>query len=347
MRIAVISTPFIRVPPTGYGGTELFCYELTEELTARGHDVTVFTTGDAIVSGKKRALYHRPSWPPTAADELNHAAWALTEVARGHYDVVHLNSSLGVPLGSFVRVPMVYTIHHKREEGISRIFATHPEPFYVAISKRQLDLEIPLPHSTVIHHGLSPKRYPPSFEDAGYLVHIGRYSEEKGTHSAIDIAGLAGLPIHLAGRPHPGDFSYFSEVVAPRLSLPNVHEHGEVNHEQKVTLLRGARAVVCPLEWEEPFGLVAIEAMLWGTPVLGYARGSFPEIVDEGVTGFLAPSGDVEALAAAARGLDRFDRARCARRARERFSTAVMTNAYEAVYHRAISSGRFARARVA
>ena len=222
MRIAMISTPFIRVPPKGYGGTELFCYELSEELTSRGHDVTVFTTGDACVRGKKRALYHRPAWPPTAADDLNHVAWAMAKVARGAFDVVHLNSALGLPLGDFVHVPIVYTLHHKRDDSLSRLYASHPQPFYVAISRRQLELEIPLPHASVIHHGLSPQRYAPSLEDAGYLLHLGRYCRDKGTHIAIDIALRADLPIQLAGRAHPEDRAYVAEFVMPRLTLPDV-----------------------------------------------------------------------------------------------------------------------------
>lgn len=347
MRIAIISTPFIRMPPKGYGGTELFCYELSEALTARGHDVTVFTTSDSHVSSRKRALYHAPMWPPTCADEVNHAAWALAEVARGTFDVVHLNSPLGVPAGASVHVPMVYTIHHKRLDSFSRIFAAHPQVFYVAISKRQLELEIPLPRTNVIHHGLSPERYPPSLEHAGYLLHLGRYAMEKGTHTAIDLARRVGLPIRLAGRAHPEDHSYFAEHVAPRLALPDVHEAGEADHEMKLKLLRGAKALVCPIEWEEPFGLVAVEAMLCGTPVLGFARGSFPEIVEENITGFLVPSGDTEALKDAVQQLDGFDRKRCAERARERFSTATMTSAYEALYKRAIAASRFARVRVA
>jgi glycosyltransferase involved in cell wall biosynthesis len=347
MRIAIISTPFIRVPPQGYGGTELFCYELAEELHLRGHDVTVFTTGDSIVSCKKRALYLRPEWPINAADEVNHAAWALGEVARGNFDVAHLNSPLGLPFSGFVRVPLVYTIHHPREEGYSRIFATHPTPYYVAISKRQLELEVPLARARVIHHGLAPNRYPPSLRDEGYLAHIGRFAPEKGTHMALDTARLAGLPIHLAGRTHPPDREYFDTKIAPHLGDPGVFVHGEADHEQKIALLRGARALVCPLQWEEPFGLVAVEAMLCGTPLIGFARGSFPEIVDEGVTGFLVPDGDVEGLARAARNVERFDRARCIKRARERFSRAAMITAYEAVYRRAISTSIAPRTRVA
>ena len=343
----MISTPFIRVPPKGYGGTELFCYELSEELTNRGHDVTVFTTGDSCVSGKRRALYHRPAWPPAYADDVNHVAWAMAEVARSAFDVVHMNSAVGLPFDDFVHVPIVYTLHHKRDDGLSRLYATHPRPFYVAISQRQLDLEIPLPHASVIHHGLSPQRYLPSFEDAGYLLHLGRYAREKGTHTAIDIALRAGLPIQLAGRAHLDDGAYFAEFVLPRLASPDVVEQGEADHAQKVTLLHGARALVCPIDWEEPFGLIAIEAMLCGTPVLGFARGSFPEIVEENITGFLAAPGDIETLATVAKGLGTFDRERCALRARERFSASTMARAYESIYERAIASVRFARARVA
>ncbi|MDC0742554.1 glycosyltransferase family 4 protein [Polyangium mundeleinium] len=349
MRIAMISTPFIRMPPIGYGGTELFCYELAEELDTRGHAVTVFTTGDSITSCRKRALYHRPVWPPTAADEVNHVAWALAEIARSTFDVVHLNSPHGVPLSGFLRVPIVYTLHHHREESFSRIYASHPQVYHVAISQRQLDLEVPLARARVIHHGLSPNRYPPSLRDDGYLAHIGRYCEEKGTHLALDLARLVGMPIHLGGRTHPQDRAFCEEYIAPRLDLPGVLDHGEVDHEQKIRILSGARALVCPLLWEEPFGLVAVEAMLCGTPVIGFARGSFPEIVDEGVTGFLVPPDDLDALArvACSPELAHFDRLQCARRARDRFTTSVMASAYESVYRRAVALGHAARARVA
>jgi glycosyltransferase involved in cell wall biosynthesis len=334
MRIAILSTPFIRVPPIGYGGTELFCYELAEELHARGHDVTLFTTGDSEVSCQKRSLYPTPQWPPHPHDEANHAAWALAEAVSAGFEVVHLNSQLGVPFQRFIAAPLVHTIHHPREEATSRLYAAHPGVRYVAISQRQLQLEAPLPGAVVIHHGLSPERYPPSGHDDGYLLHLGRYAPEKGTHLAIDIATLASVPIKLAGRTHPTDAAYFATHVAPRLRGRGVEELGEAHQEQKLALLRGARALLCPLQWEEPFGLVAIEAMLCGTPVLGFARGSFPEIVEDGLTGFLAPPDEVEALARRVLDLRGFDRAACARRARERFSIGVMTTAYEALYRR-------------
>jgi len=334
VRIALLSTPFIRVPPAGYGGTELFCSELAEELHARGHRVTLFTTGDSASSCERRWLYPRPAWPPSAYDDINHVAWAFSEIARGDFDVVHLNSAVGLPLGRQLKAPVVYTIHHHRIEAMSRLYARHARATYVAISGRQLELEIPFEDAAVIHHGLAAERYPSSRRDQGYLLHLGRYAPEKGTHLAIDAARMAGLPLLLAGRVHEQDAAYFAAEVAPRLGRPGVEELGEAGHARKVALLRGARAVLLPLQWEEPFGLVAVEAMLCGTPVLGFPRGSFPEIVEEGLTGFLAPADDLEALARLAAGLARFDRVACARRARERFSIGRMTGAYEALYAR-------------
>jgi glycosyltransferase involved in cell wall biosynthesis len=142
------------------------------------------------------------------------------------------------------------------------------------------------------------------------------------------------MPLKLAGRTHPNDYEYYEQYVEPRLAdhAGDIAVVGEAGHEAKLALLRGARALLCPLQWEEPFGLVAIEAMLCGTPVIGFPRGSFPEIIDEGVTGFLVPNGDVEGIARVARDLDRFDRGACARRARDRFSAELMATRYETLY---------------
>ena len=339
MKIALIGTPFIRIPPPGYGGTELFCLELATSLVARGHDVVVFTTGDATPPGTRRSLYPHGIWPMTAADELNHAAWACAEVERTRaFDVVHTNLPLSIPLSRFIHERMVHTIHHKRQDELSRIYAVHPDVTYVAISQRQLALETPLARSTMIHHGISPERYPASSIEDGYLLHLGRFAREKGTHLAMDVARRAGLPLLLAGRTHEFDEEYYATEILPRLRAPDIQVVGEVGHEQKLSLLRGARALLCPLQWEEPFGLAAIESMFCGTPVLGFARGSFPEIIDEGVTGFSVPSDDVDGMAQRAQMLVGFDRVGCATHARARFSAATMTDAYLALYERVARS---------
>jgi glycosyltransferase involved in cell wall biosynthesis len=340
MRIALLSTPFVRTPPAGYGGTELFCWELARELHARGHDVTLYATGDSQAPCRKRWLYARPEWPPHVHDEVLHSAWAMGEAGRSAPDVVHVNSPMALPFARSLDAPVVHTIHHHKDGATSRLYAAYPEVAYVAISQRQRDLDGLVPGTQVIHHGLDPERHPPSDVDEGYLLHLGRYAHEKGTHLAIEIAVRARLPMKLAGRSHPQDASYFARSVAPRLSWPGVEEVGEADPVRKVALYRGARALVCPLQWEEPFGLVAIEAMLCGTPVLGFARGSFPEVVEQGLTGYLAPPDDVEGLAWFASQLGDFDRVACARRARERFSAKVMTDAYEALYRRLAAEPR-------
>jgi glycosyltransferase involved in cell wall biosynthesis len=348
MRIAVVSTPFVRVPPRGYGGTELFCGTLAEALIERGHDVTLFATADSEFSGEKRALFPEASWPPTDAAEIAHMRWALHEISRAEspYDAVQINSALGLRIAAQLGIPVTYTLHHRRDEALSRIYADHPHAQYVAISSRQLELEIALPNATVIHHGVDPVLYPTTSDDRGYLLHLGRFAEEKGTHLAIDAARLAGLPLVLAGRCHEKDDEqrYFREEVVKRAEAGGVDMVGEADHEKKLSLLQGARALLCPIQWEEPFGLIAVEAMLTGTPVIGFPRGSFPEIIDEGVTGMLVSS--VEEMARAAVGLGAFDRLACAARARERFSAARMAADYEQSWSRRRSSPHLIATRV-
>jgi glycosyltransferase involved in cell wall biosynthesis len=334
MRIAVISTPFVRVPPRGYGGTELFCGTLAEALMERGHDVTLFATGDSEFSGDLRALFPEALWPPSESVELAHIRWALHEISRAEcaFDAVQMNSAAGLPIAGALGIPVAYTLHHHRDENLSQIYAAHPGAQYVAISARQLELETPLPNTTVIHHGVDPRQYPTTRFDRGYVLHLGRYAEEKGTHLAIDAAFRAGIKLVMAGRCHEKDDDrrYYAEEVLPRLQRGGVDVAGEADHEKKVELLGGARALLCPIGWEEPFGLIAIEAMLMGTPVVGFSRGSFPEIIDEGITGRLVSS--VDEMARAVRELSRFDRRACAARARQRFSAARMAAEYESFF---------------
>jgi glycosyltransferase involved in cell wall biosynthesis len=343
MRIAIVSTPFVRVPPNGYGGTELFCGQLAEALVKRGHEVTLFATGDSEFSGELRSCFPTASWPPSEAVDRAHMRFCLHEISRDRqgYDAIQINSALGLKTARDLGIPVVYTLHHHREEGLSRIYAAHPEAHYVAISRRQLDLEIPLRHTTVIHHGIDVSDYPTSLRDEGYVLHLGRFAPEKGTHLAIEAAVAARTPIVIAGRVHEKqeDQDYFDAEVAPRLNLPGVLLGGEADHRRKLALLQNARALVCPIQWEEPFGLVAIEAMLTGTPVVGFARGAFPEIIDDGVTGILVSN--VREMTQALALVARWDRGACAARARARFSADRMAADYEDVFesmHRRRSS---------
>ncbi len=337
MKIALISTPFISVPPKDYGGTELIVHELAEGLTSRGHEVTVFATADSRTTARLEALYAEAQWPPDALVELNHVSWAFSRIMREEYDVIHCHAVTALALGRLLpEPPLVYTLHHVRDDRLSRIYEYFPWVWFAAISERQRTLEIPLPRMAVIHHGLDPSRYlgPTSAGDA--VCFLGRLSEVKGPHIAIDVAEAAGVAIWVAGRIHADDEdpSFSAREVVPRLERPHVRYLGPIGMEAKRELFCQARALLMPIKWEEPFGLVMIEAMLCGCPVVAFPRGSAPELIEEGVTGFLVE--DARAMVEIIRdGLARFDRERCRSRAVERFGRDAMVASYERLYDRA------------
>lgn len=338
MKIAQISTPFVSVPPLDYGGTELIVYELAEGLVARGHEVTVFATGDSRTSARLEALYPTAQWPPDGLIELNHASWAFGQLIQEEYDVIHCHAVSALALGRLLpHLPIVYTLHHVRDDRLSRVYEHFPWAWYAAISERQRELEIELPRMTVIHHGLDPSRYQGPTRAGDYVCFVGRLSEVKGPHIAIDVAEAAGLPIHVAGRAHKDDDDpdFAPRELLPRLERPHVNYLGAIGMERKRTLFCEARALLMPLRWEEPFGLVMLEAMLCGCPVLAFPRGSAPELVEDGVTGFLVE--DERAMVEALRDrLDDFDRERCRARAATRLGRDAMVEAYEGLYARAL-----------
>lgn len=340
LRIAMIAPPFVAVPPVRYGGTELVLGALVEGLAARGHQVTLYASGDSTASGELRAYFERAVWPPDAHFELVQAAtaaWDLLE--RRDVDLVHAHTASALAFAPLLRCPMIYTVHHDLLEGcnaLMRAAGGRAALTCVAISHRQrLRLEgIP---AEVIHHGLPPSRYAPGSGKGGYAAFLGRFAREKGVVDALDAARAAEVPLHLAGCPHPADAGYYRDEVAPRMGAPGIRWFGEVGHESKVRLLGNAFATLFPVEWEEPFGLVMIESMLCGTPVIAYGRGSVPEVVEEGVTGFIVDS--VAALAARLRQLrgSPFDRNRCRAAAIARFGSERMVSAYLGLYGAAVA----------
>ena len=340
MRIAMISTPFVAVPPRDYGGTELVVYELVEGLVERGHEVTLFAPGDSCTSAELRALFPAIQWPPTELADLAHVSWAFAQIAKSDYDLIHAHTSAALALGRLLpEVPLVYTLHHCREESISEFYRHFPDPRYVAISADQQRREIPLPRCTVIHHGLDPARYDWTERPAGYVCFVGRFAEEKGPHTAIDAAARAGLPIRIAGQAHPPARAFADAEVEPRLRLPHVTYLGPVGVAEKVPLLRDARALLAPIAWNEPFGLILIEAMLSGCPVVAFRRGSVPELVEPGVTGVIVDS--LEEMVAVIRPggpLDAFDRRRCRARARQRFNRTRFVMEHEHLYTGAVAA---------
>jgi glycosyltransferase involved in cell wall biosynthesis len=334
MKIALVSTPFLAVPPKEYGGTELVIYELAEGLHERGHEVTVFATGDSAVSCQARWLYPNAQWPPNQFADINHATWALSQIAAGTFDIVHTHTASALALTRFLpEIPMVYTLRHERVDVLSSFYEHFPDVRFVAISQDQRSREVSLPDCTVIHHGLDADRYEYAARSHSYVCFIGRLARVKGPHIAIDSALKAGREIHVAGEVHPVDSDFAVQELDRRFEQPGVVRLGPVGMAAKIELLRDAAALLAPVVWNEPFGLVLIEAMLSGCPVVGFPRGSLPELVEQGVTGFLVSSEEeMTQLIRPGGELDSFDRMRCRQRATERFGRDAMVEAHERLY---------------
>src|SRR5690606_36226943 len=223
MRIALVSTPFLSVPPRNYGGTELVVYELAEGLHSRGHRDTAFATADSSTTASLRALYPTAQWPPNPLTDLNHVSWAFQQIRDGAFDVVHAHSAAALALHRFVPdVPLVYTLHHPRDENLSSFFRYFPDVHYVAISSDQKQREIELPNVSVIHHGLDVSQYEWRERPDDYVAFVGRLSHVKGPHTAMDVARRAGLPIRVAGEVHEVDGEFGEREVKPRLKQSHV-----------------------------------------------------------------------------------------------------------------------------
>lgn len=347
MRIAVVSTPFVAVPPRDYGGTELMIHELVEVLAGRGHELTLFATGDSTAAGPVHALYPEAQWPPDPLTDVNHVTWALAQITHGGFDLVHVHSAVALGASRFMPgLPFVYTIHHEREPAFSAFYQHFPDVQFIAISHDQRRREVRLPRCEVIHHGLDPSRYGCVGRAHDYVCFIGRYSEVKGPHTAIDAAVRAGVPIRIAGQVHDPDREFAARELTPRLTADGVLELGPVGAEAKAQLLCGARALLAPVAWNEPFGLILTEAMLSGCPPIAFRRGSVPELIEHGVTGFVADS--LEEMAALIRPggeVDRFDRERCRAVATERFSRERMASDHERLYESLLEDGSAPRTR--
>jgi glycosyltransferase involved in cell wall biosynthesis len=329
MKVALVSTCSLATPPTKYGGTELVVAALAKGLTQLGHRVTVFATGDSTVAAGVRHLFAAPVWPPDSLAELRHAAFAWSMIARERFDVVHLNHASGLPFTIFDPTPALATIHHERVEALVDHYAAYPQVALVAISARQAALSPEIAIRATIHHGLDPSMYPAGAGAGEYCAFLGRFAPEKAPHLAIAAARSAGVSLRLGGEAHPCDREYFERDVRPLLRS-GIEWVGEVDHRAKLSLVGDARALLFPIQWEEPFGLVMIESMLTGTPVISFPCGSAPEVVEDGVTGFLVRS--VDEMADRIGRLDSIDRRRCRARAQERWGHLRMAREYLALY---------------
>ena len=334
MNIAIVAPPFIPVPPPRYGGTELFVAHLARTLHARGHSVVVYANGESQLPCEVRSLHRSAEWPIVNEQrclmlQTDHVAWAIADISAGDADVVHVNDALAIPLTRFLAPrQMVLTIHHPHEPALSELYSRHPEVHYVAISAAQAARET-MPKMSVIHHGIDLDEYRLSTRSRQYLAFLGRIAPCKGVREAIDVAHRTGIPLKIAGEIQPMFRPYWDAEVRPLVDGRNIEYVGEADLRGKNELLSGARALVFPIQWDEPFGLVMIEAMACGTPVIAIRRGSVPEVVDPGVTGWICR--DVDEMAEVAL-TQQIDPRVCRQRAEERFSVERLADDYERLY---------------
>jgi glycosyltransferase involved in cell wall biosynthesis len=333
MRIALIAPPLIPVPPNGYGGTELFIAHLADGLTSRGHEVVVYANGESRLSCEVRSTFREKDWPPqkfadVTLKNLDHSAWAIRDAVDDEFDVVHLNDAVALPLSRFLTRPCVYTMHHPQEAVLSAFYARHPWVTYVAISDHQRKLE-ELPRVRTIHHGIKMTHYRYVARKQDYLAFLGRMAPVKGPHLAIEVARKAGIPLKLAGEVQPMFQDYWQSMVEPHIDGRTVEFLGEATQDVKNELLGNASALLFPIQWDEPFGLVMIEAMACGTPVLAFRGGAVAEIVQDGVNGWICR--DTDDMEQRARGL-RISPQQCRAYVERCFSVERMTRDYEQLY---------------
>ena len=344
LKIGIIAPPWVPVPPPSYGGTELVLDVLARGLLDQGQDVTLFTTGDSTCQVPQAWLFEEsePDRIGTTILELRHTSAAYEALAC--CDIIHDHTLAGLYVSQlFPEATVVTTNHGPFSDDLSdvyrRVASTIP---LIAISRHQAaSAPDDVPVATVIHHGLDLSRYPAQIAEVGrYLFSLGRMNPDKGIDRAIEVARAAGLPLLIAAKMRePAEQRYFAEVIEPLLGDDIVYI-GEVDHPRKVELLQGALALLNPIRWPEPFGLVMIEALACGTPVIATNFGAAPEIVDDGLTGFLADS--TEALVDAATLVHTIDRHLCRAQAEKRFSARRMVDDHLSFYRQVLDQARAA-----
>ncbi len=335
MRIAQIAPLFESCPPRTYGGTERIVSYLTEELVRQGHEVTLFASGDSTTRARLIAPIDRAlRLNPDARDPLLWHYIMLNRVAKmaDNFDVLHFHTDyLHYPQFHDSRHRYVTTLHGRLDlVGLPEIYREFANHRLISISDGQ---RVHLPWANwvgTVHHGLPRHLYELGAGQGGYLAFIGRFADEKRPEHAIEIAKRVGMKIKLAAKVDKVDVEYFETVVRPLLDHPLVEYIGEIDEHQKREFLGNAAALLFPIDWPEPFGLVVIEAMANGTPVVAFDRGAVREIIDEGVTGFVVDGID-GAVPAVVRALE-LDRARIRARFEERFSVERMAQNYLTFY---------------
>jgi glycosyltransferase involved in cell wall biosynthesis len=343
LRIAQVAPLYERVPPRLYGGTERIVSLLTEELVRRGHDVTLFASGDSATTAKLIAPVPdalRLASQPTDALSAHVVELGQVFEADEAFDVIHCHMDyLAFPFSRMSRTPTVHTLHGRLDLPFLRpVFKQFRDVPVVSISDSQRAplADLDMAWAGTVHHGLRLEGFRYSARGGNYLAFLGRVAPEKRLDLAIETARRLELPLRIAAKVDPTDRPYFETVIEPLLDAPLIEFIGEIGEHEKSDFLGGAMALLFPIDWPEPFGLVMIEAMACGTPVIARPCGAVPEVMRSGRTGFVVDT--VDDMVEAVRRIDVIDRAECRRWVEQRFSVERMVDDYEAIFRRAAAA---------
>lgn len=347
MRIAQVAPLWERVPPPAYGGTELVVAHLANELVQRGHEVTLFATADSdtlaeLEPGAPQAMRLAGVTP---SEYQLYDLMQLTKVVQraNEFDVIHFHvDASALPYGNILKTPVVHTIHGILPPMAEDLFVQNRQQNFVSISDSQRRTDLGLNYVATVYNGIDPSTYEfhSEPEQPPYLAFLGRISPEKGPDLAIELAKRTGWRLIIAGKVDRADQAFYESQIKPLVDGEQIVYVGEANHAQKSEIMGGAVATLCLLTWEEPFGLVMPESMVCGTPVIAMARGSAPELIVHGKTGFLCHS--MDDCVAALDQIHTIDRKACREHVEQNFSHTRMVEGYEAVYLQLLEQ-RFAK----
>jgi glycosyltransferase involved in cell wall biosynthesis len=344
LRIAQVAPIIESVPPKKYGGSERVVHALTEELVKKGHEVTLYASGDSQTSAKLVSVYPRSLREARMKDlylmnDLTILNTGIVYKTEEKFDIIHdHNAPFSLPIANMSRTPVVITMHNHFTVTNRYLFQTFTRAHLVAISQSQADSAKNAKVSGVIYNGLSMKHYPFSLKSDGYLLYVGRISPEKGLHHAIEVAQILNTPLVIAAKLDPKDMQYYKEYIEQSLSNEYVKWVGEVGEKERNELMSKALCLLHPVTWKEPFGLSMIEAMATGCPVIAFNQGSIPEIIEDGKTGFIVH--DIQEMVEAVMRIDTIDRYECRRHVLFKFNAQNMTDSYEKLYYKIVAESQ-------
>lgn len=341
MKIAQIAPIIEKTPPKKYGGTERMIHALTEELVRRGHDVTLFATGNSDTSAKLASVCPKPLREMDFRESYGANVYSMLHIGTAYeqqdeFDIIHdHNGLLSIPTANMATTPVIMTAHNDFNQENRIIYQTLKHPYQVTISKAQATMALGMNHLGTVYNGLPLQTYPFSSKHDGYLLYVARCCMEKGLHHAITVAEQLNLPLLIGAKLESFNEPYFQKFVKPHLSKKIIWL-GEVDEEQRNQLMSKAMCFLHPVTWPEPFGLTLIEAMACGAPVVAFKQGSISEIIRNGETGFVIEPDNVKAMIEAVRHIDRIDRFTCRQHALANFNATRMANAYEMLYEKVL-----------